>query len=88
MRQRYILSKAIISSIVVISITITCLLVMRQTIYRRHELYFGSQTERGKPDIDVNLSTNDYRIGIRLINKEKCTSVTPDGTDLYPCPVS
>jgi len=55
-RQLNILSKAIVSSMVVISVAFTCLLVTRQAIYRRHELYFGSQTERGKLNIDVSLS--------------------------------
>ena len=38
-----------------ISTAATCLLAVRQAIYRRHELYLGTQTERGKLDIDDSL---------------------------------
>ncbi len=55
-RCQNILSKAIVSMTVVISVAATCLLAVRQAIYRRHELYSGSQTERGKLNIDVSLS--------------------------------
>ena len=54
-RQQYILSKAKLSTVFVISIAITCLLAMWQTIYRRHDLYLGSQAERGKLNIDAGL---------------------------------
>jgi len=55
LRQRYILSKASVSSMLVISTAVTCLPAVWQTIYRRHELYLGSQTERGKLNIDASL---------------------------------
>ena len=54
-RQRNILSKVIVSSMIIKSVATTCLLATRQAIYRRHELYSGSQTERGKLVIDVSL---------------------------------
>lgn len=52
-RQRNLLSKATISTMVVISLAETCLLASRQAIQRRHDLYMGSQTERGKLNIDA-----------------------------------
>lgn len=51
-RQRNDLSKATISAMEVKSLADTCLLARRQAIPRRHDLYTGSQTERGKLNND------------------------------------
>lgn len=40
---------------VVTRIAETCLLAIRQTIFRWHDLCFGSQTERGKLNADDSL---------------------------------
>ena len=52
-RQRNNLSKATVSTMVVISLAGTCLLARWRAIHRRHDLYTGSRMERGKLNNDA-----------------------------------
>lgn len=48
-RKRYLLSKPRHSAVLGISIAVTCLLAMWQSLLRRHEFYPGLFVERRKP---------------------------------------
>lgn len=52
-RKQTLLSKSGHLAVLEISIAITCLLAMRQSLLRRHDFYLGLFVEHGKPHGDA-----------------------------------
>ena len=65
-RKRYLLSKPRHLAVLGTSITVTCLLVMRQSLLRRHDFYLGLFVERRKPQVNAKGKHQAHKDARRL----------------------